>query len=240
MKKTLIILVIIIFVTLVCTVSCKKDPTSSNDPTTVTDFDGNVYKTVQIGEQLWMAENLKVTHYRNGDQIPNISDNNVWENMDDGAYCSYNNTDSNIDIYGLLYNWYVVDDSRGLAPTGWHIPTDGEWKQLEMYLGMSQSEADSTDWRGTDEGGKLKEAGTTHWSSPNEGASNESGFSALPGGFRDEDGFFFLISYGGNWWSSTKFGNFLAWDRSLHYKHSDIYLYGSDKQYGLSVRCIND
>lgn len=166
MKKTLIILTIIVFITSVFTVSCKKDPASSNEPMTVTDIDGNVYKTVTIGNQAWMAENLKVMRYRNGDAIPNVTGGTDWSNLSTGAYCSYDNDDNNIDTYGLLYNWYAVDDSRNLAPEGWHVPTDEEWKELEMYLGMSQSEADDTGYRGTDEGGKLKEVGTTHWQSP--------------------------------------------------------------------------
>jgi uncharacterized protein (TIGR02145 family) len=172
---------------------------------TVTDIDGNVYQTVKIGGQWWMAENLKVTHYRNGEAIPNITSNSEWAGLSSGAYCAYDNNNSNIATYGLLYNWYTVVDSRNIAPAGWHVPTDEEWKQLEIYLGMSQSDADKPGLRGSDEGGKLKETGTAHWHSPNIGATNSSGFSALPGGCRD---FNFTGAYEGmgelgNWWSST-------------------------------------
>jgi len=171
---------------------------------TVTDIDGNVYKTVKIGNQWWMAENLKVTRYRNGDPIPNITDNHTWVDLSTGAYCNYNNDISNVATYGRLYNWYAVDESRNIAPAGWHVPTDDEWKQLEIYLGMSPTEADETHWRGTDEGGKLKETGTTHWYSPNTGATNESGFTALPGGYRVSGGFSSL-GFGAYFWSSTVF-----------------------------------
>ena len=158
------------------------EPICGPETGTVTDIDGNTYQTVKIGDQWWMAENLKVTCYRNGDAIPNITDGTTWASLSTGAYCEYNNDINNVATYGRLYNWYAVTDSRNIAPAGWHVPSDAEWKQLEMYLGMSQSEADATGWRGTDEGGKLKEVGTMHWNSPNTGATNESGFTALPGG----------------------------------------------------------
>ena len=152
----------------------------------VTDIDGNVYQTVKIGDQWWMAENLKVIHYQNGDGITKLPNNTVWSTYGEGAYCNYDNNDSNADIYGSLYNWYAVNDSRNIAPDGWHVPTDEEWKELEMFLGMSQSEANGTGWRGTDEGSKLK--ATSGWSGFN--GTNESGFSALPGGSRGGIKFF--------------------------------------------------
>jgi uncharacterized protein (TIGR02145 family) len=106
----------------------------------VTDYDGNVYQIVLIGGQCWMMENLKVTHYRNGDPIPHVPNIGEWYGLSSGAYCDYNNDPGNVETYGRLYNWYAVDDSRNIAPEGWHVPTDDEWKQLEMYLGMSQAE----------------------------------------------------------------------------------------------------
>ena len=221
-------------------ISCKKNTASPNDDSTVTDTDGNVYETVTIGDQVWMAENLKVTHYRNGDEISNVIDNEDWFNITTGAYCSFNNDDSNIDTYGLLYNWYAVSDSRDLAPLGWHIPTDEEWKKLEIFIGMSQTEADDTSYRGTDEGGKLKETSTTHWLSPNEGATNSSGFSALPGGYLLSNGFFGLGTYGAWWSSSTEDSNDHAWHRYLYYYTSDIYRNPSHKEDGFSVRCVKD
>jgi uncharacterized protein (TIGR02145 family) len=128
---------------------------------TVTDIDGNLYQTVTIGGRIWLAGNLKVTHYRNGDPISNVTDNGVWGNLTTGAYCAYGNDSTNIAPYGLLYNWYSVSDGRGLAPAGWHVATDTEWQQLELTLGMSQADVDAiASARGTTEGGKIKEAGT--------------------------------------------------------------------------------
>jgi uncharacterized protein (TIGR02145 family) len=207
---------------------------------TVTDIDGNVYQTVTIGTQVWMAENLKVTHYRNGDSIPNVTDNNAWRALTTGAYCEYNDDISNVATYGRLYNWYAVSDSRNIAPTGWHVPTDDEWKQLEMTLGMSQAQADSIGWRGTTEGGKLKEVGTTHWLTPNTGATNESGFSALPGGYR----YFYRGNYSdmGNsdyFWSSTQYSAY-AWYRTLYYNRSGLLRDLNYREDGFSVRCVND
>jgi uncharacterized protein (TIGR02145 family) len=206
----------------------------------VTDIDGNVYKIVKIGNQWWMAENLKVTHYRNGEAIPNVTDDTQWSNLITGAWCNYNNDDANTTTYGRLYNWYAVNDSRIIAPSGWHVPTDEEWKELEMYLGMSQSEADNTGWRGTDEGAKMKESGTTHWNSPNTGATNESGFTALPGGYRYYGGTFYSMCLYAGFWSSTGSGSDSAWYRYLNYSGSDVYRSSYDKQDGFSVRCIRD
>ncbi len=208
---------------------------------TVTDIDGNVYQTIQIGDQEWMMENLKVTHYRNGDPIPEVTDNGTWAGLTTGAYCNYNNDAGNGTIYGHLYNWYAVDDSRGIAPEGWHVPTDDGWKELEMYLGMTQAEADDTGLRGTDEGGKLKETGTTHWNSPNTGATNESCFSALPGGYRYSDnGNFYLISKYADFWSSSEYYSTYAWYRLLYYNSSVVLRYHYPKRFGLSVRCARD
>jgi len=214
-------------------------PTTSDCPATVTDIDGNSYQTVLIGDQCWMAENLKVTHYRNGDPIPNVTDPSAWEGLTTGAYCNYDNNEGHVATYGRLYNWYAVDDSRYIAPAGWHVPTDDEWKQLEMYLGMSQAEVDATGWRGTDEGGKLKATGTTHWFPPNTGATNESGFSALPGGYRHY-GFFVNMDYDANFWSSTENDSTHAWSRSLYYYNSQVGRFYYNKRAGFSVRCVRD
>jgi uncharacterized protein (TIGR02145 family) len=155
-------------------ISCEDDaedliPTNIEN---VTDIDGNVYKTVKIGNQLWMVENLKVTHYRNGDPINHVTDMSEWPSG--ASYSNYDNDTTNGSTYGRLYNWYAVDDSRNIAPEGWHVATDEDWNELEMFLG-------------SDAGGKLKATGTIEggdglWYEPNEGATNESGFSALPGG----------------------------------------------------------
>jgi uncharacterized protein (TIGR02145 family) len=145
--------------------------TTDVETNTVTDIDGNIYHTVTIGTQVWMVENLKTTKYRNGDPIPNVT-GNAWAALTTGAYCWYNNDAATYKAtYGALYNWYAVADSRNIAPTGWHVPTDAEWTTLTTFLG-GESVA----------GGKLKETGTNHWTSPNTGATNETGFTALPGG----------------------------------------------------------
>jgi len=207
---------------------------------TVTDYDGNVYQTIKIGDQWWMCENLKVTHYRNGDSIPNVTDGGTWSGLSTGAYCDYNNDPANVAIYGRLYNWYAVNDSRNISPEGWHVPSDAELKQLEMYLGMSQAEADAIGWRGTDEGGKLKQTGTTHWQSPNTGATNESGFTALPGGYSSIDGAFNGLGIYAHYWSSTEGGSDYAWYRGLDYDYSQTHRYGNYKRNGFSVRCVKD
>jgi len=166
---------------------------------TLTDIDGNVYKTVTIGTQTWMAENLKVTHYRNGDPIKYVTDNAEWAlNYNDfngfSAYCWYNNDIANKDVYGALYNGYTVFDSRNIAIQGWHVPTADEWRTLINYLGGYNSA-----------GGKLKETGTLHWASPNDDATNETCFSALPTGGRGKaDGVFGNINLAGYYWSSTE------------------------------------
>jgi len=142
----------------------------------VTDIDGNVYHIVTIGTQVWMVENLKTTKFRDGSSIPNVTDAEEWVGhgeLHSGAYCNYDNTAANSNTYGSLYNWYAVVDERNICPTGWHIPSEAEWATLIAYLG-GQDVA----------GGKMKEAGTAHWSTPNTGASNSSGFTALPGGSR--------------------------------------------------------
>jgi uncharacterized protein (TIGR02145 family) len=208
------------------------------------DIDGNIYRTVTIGTQVWMAENLKVTHYRNGDAIPTIIDNIEWRNFREGAYCHYNNDENSVATYGRLYNWYAVNDSRNIAPEGWHVPTDAEWKQLEMYLGMTQAEADAggdTYWRGTNEGGKLKEIGTTHWNSPNTGATNESGFTALPPGWRTSMGDFLGVGTSVFMWTSTGTYGSSAYSRLLDNLHSQIIRYYDPYEWdGFSVRCVKD
>ena len=160
---------------------------------TVTDIDGNLYYAVIIGSQCWMAENLKTTKYRNGDAIPNVTDNTTWSALITGALCNYNNDANNMTTYGRLYNWYAVSDSRNIAPVGWHVPTDVELTTLTDYLGGLSIA-----------GNKLKEPGTTHWASPNTGAVNETGFTALPGGYRVSSGSFSNLGNNGYWWSSTE------------------------------------
>ena len=212
---------------------------------TVRDADDNVYKTVKIDNQWWMAENLKVTHYRDGRLIPHVTDAIEWMSSTSGAWCSYNNDEKNVATYGRLYNWYTLIDEAGVAPEGWHVPSDAEWQQLEIYLGMTQEQADSVArYRGTNEGGKLKEAGTVHWHSPNEGANNESGFSALPGGHRSASSNIFIAfsDYAFFWSTSDGPGPFVFRKvyRTLSYGSSRIYRGVFPEGNGLSIRCVKD
>tara|TARA_Y100000310_G_scaffold249794_1_gene255930 strand:- start:15 stop:1244 length:1230 start_codon:yes stop_codon:yes gene_type:complete len=196
----------------------------------VTDIDGNSYKTIRIGNQVWMAENLKVTHYRNGDAIPTGLSNSDWSNLSTGAYAVYDGDESNVATYGYLYNWYAVDDSRNIAPEGWHVPTDEEWTTLIDYLGGNSVA-----------GGKMKETGTAHWESPNTGVTNESGFTALPGGYRyGGNGYYGYMGSYGYYWSSTESSSNHAWYRYLHYYTSEVYRDFNNKKSGFSVRCVRD
>jgi len=196
---------------------------------TVKDIDGNVYKTVTIGSQVWMAENLKTIKYNDGTAIPNVIDGaSWWGSRTIGAYCDYDNTSSNSSIYGRLYNWYTVNTGK-LCPKGLSVPTDAEWTILITYLG-GESIA----------GSKHKEAGSSHWISPNQGASNSSGFSALPGGTIEFDGKFYGIGGIGVWWSSTESSTDYAWHRSMSYSSSVVSRDFSHKAYGFSVRCVKD
>ncbi len=181
---------------------------------TVMDIDGNTYQTVQIGTQVWMKENLKVSRYRNGDPIPTNLSNSAWQAATTGAYAIYNNNAANDTTFGKLYNWYAVADSRNLCPAGWHVPSDAEWTTLEDYLGG-----------GLVAGGKMKT--TTDWQSPNTGATNESGFSGLPGGLRDGSGSYYNVGYFGYWWSSTELSTAGAWYRYLNYTNGGSYRSGS-------------
>jgi uncharacterized protein (TIGR02145 family) len=207
----------------------------------VTDIDGNSYETVTIGSQVWMKENLKVSKYRNGDLISTNLDNSTWENTTTGAYSIYNNDATNNTNYGKLYNWYAVADPKGLCPVGWHVPSDGEWKTLEISLGMSTIDADLTGGRGTAQnvGGKLKSTSTL-WNTPNDGATNASGFSGLPGGTRSFNGVYVSIGNYGYWWSSTESSTTLAWTRYLDYPYGYSGRGESDRRDGFSVRCLRD
>jgi uncharacterized protein (TIGR02145 family) len=206
------------------------------------DQDGNLYKMVIIGDQIWMAENLKVTHYRNGDPIPNVTSPAEWDVLSTGAYCVYDNNESYADTYGYLYNWYAVTDDRSIAPEGWHVPTDKEWKQLYLYLGISRFDMlfSCPSWIGDDEGGKMKEVSTTYWNSPNTGATNESGLSARPGGVRGKNGNYGLIGLHAYFWSTSKANLNLASYHMLSSTSSWIFWHYSYKNFGFSVRCVKD
>jgi uncharacterized protein (TIGR02145 family) len=199
--------------------------------TNLADVDGNSYKTVTIGTQVWMAENLKTTKYNDGTAISNVTDNTAWSTNTTGAYCNYSNTLANSDIYGSLYNWYVAasTNSKKVCPIGWHVPTDAEWTTLTTYLGG-----------GSVAGGKLKETTTIHWLSPNTGATNETGFTALPGGYRDGSGSFGLIGIYGFWWSSSISGTTYAWYRYMINSNGSISGGDNPQHAGSYVRCLKD
>ncbi len=202
--------------------------TPSASAQTVTDIEGNIYKTVTIGTQVWMAENLKTTKYNDGFNIPMVTDNSIWINLVTPAYCWYNNDLTAFkNTYGALYNWYTVNTGK-LCPTGWHIPSDTEWTSLTTYLGGESIAS-----------GKLKEEGTAHWLSPNTGANNETGFSALPGGEREIGGFT-KVRERGNWWSSTEIGSASALYRVLKYNDNNLSRFNVGKTVGFSVRCVKD
>jgi uncharacterized protein (TIGR02145 family) len=244
MKKALYV-VTVLFITITMVSVCKKQSTDTTDDTTatntVTDIDGNTYQTVKIGNQTWMKAALRVTHYRNGDAIPEVTGNTEWSNLTTGAFCNYNNNADNVSTYGRLYNWYAVNDPRGLAPADWHIPTDEDWKTLEMALGMSQTDADAEGHRGTDEGCKMKKTGTTHWAGPNTGATNESGFTALPCGYRQDTGLFWEIGSVVHYWTATQSSTANAWWRALNHEDTGVYRYSNaSKKSGFSIRCLKD
>lgn len=197
------------------------------------DYDGNGYPTLTLGDQVWMAENLRVTHYSNGDAIPNVIDAIAYEALTTGAYSWYDNDQSIYSLYGALYNWYAVNDSRGLCPDGWHVPDDTEWSTLLNHLGGTETAA-----------GKMK-SNSDLWDSPNSEATNTSGFSGLPGGARDQNGNFSTIGISGHWWTSTEASDGFAW--TYHINHAPPENYGltvrrisNYTRAGFSVRCLKD
>ena len=188
-----------------------------------TDIDGNKYKIVKLGEQFWMEENLKTTKYNDGTAIPLVTDDTEWRNLISSAYCWYNNDKNSYSSHGALYNWYTVNTEK-LCPIGWHIPNDEEWKQLEINMGMSQSEADKEGWRGTNEGSDLKGIGFTDFI----GERYDYGFKG--------------IDISSNWWTSSESSDYNtnAWTRTIRFDFSDIYRTTVEKQKGFSVRCVKD
>lgn len=221
--------------------SCKNASNNNDSHTnagTVTDVDGNVYHTVTIGTQVWMLENLKTTKYNDSNSIQLITDNAEWNKLSAPGYCWYNNDSANKNIYGALYNWVTVNSGK-LAPKGWHIPTDAEWTILTTFLSSTYFA-----------GGKMKstgniEAGTGLWYTPNSGATNESGFTAVPAGYRSSNGLFYVIGRSGFWWSSSERSDErsligYAWYRYLGFSNRYAYRGVFKKDAGFSVRCIRD
>jgi len=206
--------------------------------TPVTDIEGNVYATVKIGNQVWMAENLLTTKYNDDSAIPNVIDNTEWSTLKTGAYCWANNDETTYKpLYGALYNWYAVETGN-LCPTGWHVPSDNDFMTLEMSLGMTQAVAAGTEWRGTDEGSKLKS--TAGWSLDGNG-SNSSGFNAVPAGYRFYgDGTtkgLRLITY---FWTSDYIDDLLSTYRRLDAEQTAVYRSATHKEAGKSIRCVKN
>lgn len=223
---------------------CKKsDNLAVVETGTVVDVENNSYATMKIGNHWWMTENLKVKKYRNGSSVQFISssDSLSWVNASSGAYCQYGD---NPNSPGLLYNWFAVIDTGGLAPAGWHVASDEDWKQLEKDLGMSSQEADKLGWRGTHEGEKMKTSGPENWAAYGEvWSTNESGFSATAGGCRLYDGSWSSptgLVYTGFWWTGTDQVSGHAWYRYLDYKKSTVFRSHMLKSYGCSVRCVKN
>jgi len=253
MKKTIQTWMNFLFIAgfvMILTTSCKKSE-SATDPTqttngTVKDIDGNSYTTVTIGSQVWMVENLKTTKYRNGDPIPNVTDNTQWSNLTTGAYCNYNNDVAIGNKHGKLYNWIVVNDSRKIAPIGWHVPSEAEWTKLTIYIGanlgtsgsIDKALASKTDWVNSTETGAVGN---------DLSKNNTSGFTALPGGHRGWDylgqikGAYLEVGYEGHWWLSDEEDEY-GFSRGLKYNDSDWNVKGGDqlKEDGNSIRCIKD
>jgi uncharacterized protein (TIGR02145 family) len=204
--------------------------TSPNGPV---DVDGYKYKTVKIGAQEWFAENLRTKLYNDGSPIEMVTDDKLWANITTGAWCYYNNDPSKNSMYGKLYNWYSVNrttnDNKNICPTGWKVPSDIDWNILVKYLGDEK-----------ESGGKMKEVGTNHWTSPNTDATNSSLFTALPGGFRYDYGDFFGFGVSGFWWSSSENYPSGAWFRFLNGFEGASYKGNDNKRYGFSIRCIKE
>jgi uncharacterized protein (TIGR02145 family) len=215
---------------------CSDGTNESNPPficgtSTITDIDNNTYNTVLIGTQCWTVQNLKTTKYADNSIITNITTpNNTWESATYGAWSHYDNSSSNNATYGKLYNWYAVEDSRNICPVGWHVPSNSEWTTLTNYLGGIAVA-----------GGKMKTTGTSHWNNPNTGATNSSGFTGYPGGYRASDGNFGTMRQHGYWWSATGSSATQAYFWRLDDDKPDI-LNGTNlpKTFGISVRCIKD
>lgn len=228
MKKTTKLSVYLLFLIatiLLLVTGCKKD----KDDITVTDIDGNVYNTVTIGTQVWIKSNLKVTKLNDGSNIQLVENNQTWTGLKTPGYCWYSNNEAQYkNIFGAFYNFYTVKTGK-LCPAGWHVPTDNDWTALTDYLGGLNIA-----------GGKLKETGTSHWSSSNTGATNETGFTALPGGYRNYDGTFQGTGSVGYWWSSTESGATSAFHRQMDYNGSQVFVSWGGMEGGYSVRCVKD
>lgn len=221
--------------------SCKEEEEAVpvHETSTMMDIESNVYSTIKIGNKWWMAEDLRVTTFRNGISIRNGQDTTEWKDTS-AAFCLFENNPS---APGLLYNWYAVTSDNGLAPEGWHIATDEEWKELEIALGMSSSEAAKFGWRGTSEGNKMKLEGTSGWQQFEDNwPDNASGFSAAAGGCRLPNARWGApaLFATGFWWTATEKDPQQAFYRYLDYKSAKVFRSADSRQYGFSIRCVKN
>jgi len=238
--------------------SCERNenPEINTQLGTVSDYDGNSYSTIQLGDQRWMINNLRTTHYADGTAIPLIENVSVWAALgyDEKACCFYNNNKNNeAQTYGALYSWAAVMNGnlstnnnpggvQGVCPDGWHVPSDNEWKELEMFLGMTQAEADLKGLRGTNEGSRLANSRDL-WLDGylvNDSAFGSIGFIAQPAGGRRYDGTFDHIGDNVNFWTATEYSNVRAWGRHIYSSYTSVHRYYNVKSDGFSVRCVKD
>ena len=220
----------------------------------MSDFEGNTYATIDIGGQVWMAENLRVTHYADGTPISEVSDETEWGALaaDAQVYSWYANLPDNEDTASVLYTWAaamaggtssdtIPSGVLGVCPDGWHLPSEAEWKQLEFFLGMDTTQVVRTEWRGDDEGIQLKETGYSKWQRDPAGGTNTSGFTAVPAGFRSASGTFYNYhQYAAYWTATEEIATDKAWYRALKYNSEQVYRQYNTKTMGFSVRCVQD
>jgi uncharacterized protein (TIGR02145 family) len=224
---------------IVLILGCSKEDSPSTNPTSLTDLDGNTYTAITIGKQTWYKENLSVSKYSDGTEIPQVNDPSEWATLTTGAWCYYDDDSSTEEVFGKLYNWYAVAGiyneaslntaslRKKLAPQGHHIPSDLEWTALSNELGSNA-------------GGKLKQEGTEFWYDTNDEVTNSTGFNGLPGGICIDNGSFHLLGYHGYWWTSSTNDIEIAWNRSLNYNTNILCRSYDSKKYGFSVRFIKD
>ena len=249
------------FIVLLCMValqySCEEvEPKIETELGTIIDYDGNSYSTIQLGDQWWMVKNLKTTHYADGTEIPLVESNSDWKDLgyDERAYCYYNNSTINeARIYGALYTWTAAmngttssnsnpSEVQGVCPDGWHVPSDDEWKELEIFLGMTQAATDLSGLRGANEGSMLASSpdGWIDGYLDRDTTFGTSGFNAKPGGGRRYDGTFGHKGDNANFWTATEYSNIRAWGRHIYSSYSSVHRYKNAKSDGFSVRCVKN
>jgi uncharacterized protein (TIGR02145 family) len=235
--KNRISLIVVCALLLVLAFSCKKE---DGDPDTVTDIDGNVYHTITIGTRVWFKDNLKTTKFKDGSQIPLVTEQAAWTTLTNPGYCWFDNNTSNKTTYGGLYNGYAVKDARGLCPTGWHVATDADWSDMEMAFGLPQAQASIEGNRGVTEnvGGHLKDL--QHWDAPNSGADNSSDFSAFGTGYRRPTGEFEWFRQWTGYYTSTGLDADHLFRRYLGYDFTGVSRGNYSLHYGYSIRCVKD